>query len=121
MARPKGSRTGRCQGCNHIERVRIERLLAEDLSCGRDGLGALISMDANTRTGMAARNLNAVSRRRRSLPLQDVLKQIGKVAEYYSRSVISRRPESRLMVSSREPSKCRSPTSRVQQNPLAMS
>src|SRR5258708_15850118 len=28
MAREKGSRTGRCQGCNHPERVRIERLLA---------------------------------------------------------------------------------------------
>src|SRR6266849_5169894 len=28
MARQKGSRTGRCQGCNHLERVRIERLLA---------------------------------------------------------------------------------------------
>ena len=28
MARQRGSRTGRCQGCNHLERVRIERLLA---------------------------------------------------------------------------------------------
>jgi hypothetical protein len=28
MARQSGSRTGRCQGCNHLERVRIERLLA---------------------------------------------------------------------------------------------
>ena len=28
MARRKGSRTGRCQGCNHLERVRIERFLA---------------------------------------------------------------------------------------------
>src|SRR5438309_5569770 len=28
MARQKGSRTGRCQGCNHLERVRMERLLA---------------------------------------------------------------------------------------------
>ncbi len=28
MARQKGSRTGRCQGCNHLERVRIERLLS---------------------------------------------------------------------------------------------
>jgi hypothetical protein len=28
MARQKGSRTGRCQGCNHLERARIERLLA---------------------------------------------------------------------------------------------
>src|SRR5499427_3165665 len=28
MRRQKGSRTGRCQGCNHVERVRIERLLA---------------------------------------------------------------------------------------------
>src|SRR4249920_1942777 len=28
MGRQKGSRTGRCQGCNHLERVRIERLLA---------------------------------------------------------------------------------------------
>ena len=26
MAQQKGSRTGRCQGCNHLERVRIERL-----------------------------------------------------------------------------------------------
>ena len=32
MARQKGSRTGRCQGCNHIERVRIERLLAAGAS-----------------------------------------------------------------------------------------
>jgi DNA invertase Pin-like site-specific DNA recombinase len=28
MARQKGSRTGLCQGCNHLERQRIERLLA---------------------------------------------------------------------------------------------
>jgi hypothetical protein len=28
MVRQSGSRTGRCQGCNHLERVRIERLLA---------------------------------------------------------------------------------------------
>ena len=28
MARKKGSRTGRCRGCNHLERVRIERLLS---------------------------------------------------------------------------------------------
>jgi hypothetical protein len=28
VTRQKGSRTGRCQGCNHPERVRIERLLA---------------------------------------------------------------------------------------------
>ena len=28
MARQKGSRTGRCQGCSHLDRVRIERLLA---------------------------------------------------------------------------------------------
>src|SRR5215472_3312008 len=28
MARKKGSRTGRCRGCNHLERMRIERLLA---------------------------------------------------------------------------------------------
>src|SRR5246127_2051057 len=28
MGRQKGSRTGCCQGCNHLERVRIERLLA---------------------------------------------------------------------------------------------
>ena len=32
MARPKGSRTGRCQGCNHVERVRIERFLATGAS-----------------------------------------------------------------------------------------
>ena len=32
MARQKGSRTGRCQGCNHVERVRIERLLAAGAS-----------------------------------------------------------------------------------------
>ena len=32
MARLKGSRTGRCQGCNHLERVRIERLLAAGAS-----------------------------------------------------------------------------------------
>ena len=28
MAGRKGSLTGRCQGCNHPERVRIERFLA---------------------------------------------------------------------------------------------
>src|SRR5499433_2659158 len=32
MPRPKGSRTGRCQGCNHVERVRIERFLAAGAS-----------------------------------------------------------------------------------------
>jgi hypothetical protein len=32
MGREKGSRTGRCQGCNHLERVRIERLLAAGAS-----------------------------------------------------------------------------------------
>src|SRR5205085_10743647 len=32
MGRQKGSRTGRCQGCNHLERVRIERLLAASAS-----------------------------------------------------------------------------------------
>src|SRR5215468_5459395 len=32
MARQKGSRTGRCQGCNHPEQVRIERLLAAGAS-----------------------------------------------------------------------------------------
>src|SRR5215813_14191283 len=32
MAREKGSRTGRCQGCKHLERVRIERLLAAGAS-----------------------------------------------------------------------------------------
>jgi hypothetical protein len=32
MARQKGSRTGRCKGCNHLERVRIERLLAAGAS-----------------------------------------------------------------------------------------
>ncbi|MFL5269503.1 MAG: hypothetical protein ACJ8AH_23430 [Stellaceae bacterium] len=32
MARQKGSRTGRCQGCNHLERMRIERLLAAGAS-----------------------------------------------------------------------------------------
>ena len=32
MARQKGSRTGRCQGCNHLERVRIERFLAAGAS-----------------------------------------------------------------------------------------
>jgi len=32
MARPKGSRTGRCQGCNHAERARIERFLAAGAS-----------------------------------------------------------------------------------------
>ena len=31
-ARQKGSRTGRCQGCNHLERARIERLLAAGAS-----------------------------------------------------------------------------------------
>jgi len=32
MGREKGCRTGRCQGCNHPERVRIERLLAAGAS-----------------------------------------------------------------------------------------
>jgi hypothetical protein len=32
MAGQKGSRTGRCQGCNHVERARIERLLAAGAS-----------------------------------------------------------------------------------------
>jgi len=32
MARKKGSQTGRCQGCNHLERVRIERLLSAGAS-----------------------------------------------------------------------------------------
>jgi hypothetical protein len=32
MGREQGSRTGRCQGCNHLERVRIERLLAAGAS-----------------------------------------------------------------------------------------
>src|SRR6516165_11659452 len=32
MARKRGSRTGRCQGCNHLERMRIERLLATGAS-----------------------------------------------------------------------------------------
>src|SRR6266576_6423623 len=32
MALQKSSRTGRCQGCNHLERVRIERLLAAGAS-----------------------------------------------------------------------------------------
>src|SRR5215510_8953646 len=32
MAGPKGSRTGRSQGCNHAERVRIERFLAAGAS-----------------------------------------------------------------------------------------
>jgi hypothetical protein len=45
----------------------------------------------------------------------------GEVAEDYSRSVISRMPASRLMVSPREPSRGRSPTLRVRQNIRAMS
>src|SRR5215467_5456556 len=32
MATRKGSQTGRCQGCNHSERVRIERFLAAGAS-----------------------------------------------------------------------------------------
>jgi hypothetical protein len=32
MARQKGSRNGHCQGCNHVERARIERLLAAGAS-----------------------------------------------------------------------------------------
>src|SRR5437899_5874895 len=32
MARQKGSLTGRCQGCNHPERVRLERFLAAGAS-----------------------------------------------------------------------------------------
>jgi hypothetical protein len=35
MARRKGSPTGRCQGCNHLERVWIERLLATGASIKR--------------------------------------------------------------------------------------
>src|SRR5437868_14063032 len=35
MARRRGSRTGRCQGCNHLERVRIERLLVAGASIKR--------------------------------------------------------------------------------------
>jgi hypothetical protein len=32
MARQKSSRTGQCQGCNHAERVRIERFLTAGAS-----------------------------------------------------------------------------------------
>jgi len=32
MGREKGFRTGRCRGCNHLERARIERLLAAGAS-----------------------------------------------------------------------------------------
>jgi hypothetical protein len=32
MGRERGSRTGRCQGCQHLERARIERLLAAGAS-----------------------------------------------------------------------------------------
>ena len=32
MGRERGSRTGRCQGCKHLERARIERLLADGAS-----------------------------------------------------------------------------------------
>ena len=32
MARKKGSRTGHCQGCNHVERARIEHLLTAGAS-----------------------------------------------------------------------------------------
>src|SRR5947208_12860316 len=32
MGRETGSRTGRCQGCKHLERARIERLLAAGAS-----------------------------------------------------------------------------------------
>ena len=35
MARQKGSLTGRCRGCNHPERVRIERFLAAGASITR--------------------------------------------------------------------------------------
>src|SRR5215510_696124 len=35
MARQKGSLSGRCQGCNHPERVRIERFLAAGASIKR--------------------------------------------------------------------------------------
>jgi hypothetical protein len=45
-----------------------------------------------------------------------VMAGLLKVAEDYSRSVISRMPASRLMVSPREPSRGRSPTLRVRQN-----
>ena len=40
MARQKGSRTGRCQGCNHLERVRIERFAGG--GCIDQGIGAKI-------------------------------------------------------------------------------
>ena len=36
MARRKGAPTGRCQGCNHPERVRIERFLAAGASISAD-------------------------------------------------------------------------------------
>ena len=32
MARQKGAQSGRCQGCNHPDRVRIERFLAAGAS-----------------------------------------------------------------------------------------
>jgi hypothetical protein len=37
MARQSGSRSGRCQGCNHLDRVRIEHLLAAGGSIDRRG------------------------------------------------------------------------------------
>src|SRR5262249_38909533 len=43
MARRKGSRTGRCRGCNHLERVRMERLLA----AGGSIKGAASKFDIN--------------------------------------------------------------------------
>ena len=50
MERQKGSLTGRCQGCNHPERVRIERFLA----AGASIKGALFAgRSKNSPTSMA--------------------------------------------------------------------
>jgi hypothetical protein len=51
MARQRGSRTGRCQGCNHLERVRIERLLAAGASIKGAARKFVIDDLRQTKTG----------------------------------------------------------------------
>ena len=45
MAREKGSRTGRCRGCNHPERVRIERLLEQAVPLLAPGAELAVELD----------------------------------------------------------------------------
>src|SRR5690242_13352670 len=53
MARQKGSPTGRCQGCNHPERVRIERFLARGLG------GAVMAIGSDRARSAWAWNFSA--------------------------------------------------------------